>query len=246
MKLTLAEPKFLKESISIISDIVAEATLKITKESIELVAMDPANVALISFNMKSSSFVTYEIEEDTNLTLNLANFKQVLKRIKANDTLTLELDENKLKVVLQSTTKRTFHLPLIDTEDAEQKIPDLSFEVTVKTQSTVLNDAVDDVGVVGESVTLIASNTLFSVAAKGDLSKATVDIPADENTKIECAKEGSHAKYSIDYLKKMIVGSKLASEVTVKFSTDYPLCVEYVVPEKLKLSFILAPRVDHD
>jgi len=39
MKLTLAEPKYLKEGISIISDLVNEATLKLTQEGLELVAM---------------------------------------------------------------------------------------------------------------------------------------------------------------------------------------------------------------
>jgi len=47
MKLTLAEPKYLKESIAIISDLVNEAKFKVNKEAIELVAMDPANVAMV-------------------------------------------------------------------------------------------------------------------------------------------------------------------------------------------------------
>ena len=37
MRLTLTEPKYLKDSISIISELVNEARFKVTKESIELV-----------------------------------------------------------------------------------------------------------------------------------------------------------------------------------------------------------------
>ena len=62
MKLSLTEPKFLKDSITIISDLVNEARFKITKQSIELVAMDPANVAMVIFKLLSSSFVEYEVE----------------------------------------------------------------------------------------------------------------------------------------------------------------------------------------
>ena len=47
MKLSLAEPTYLKESISIISDLVSEARFKVTPDAIELVAMDPANVAMV-------------------------------------------------------------------------------------------------------------------------------------------------------------------------------------------------------
>lgn len=246
MKLTLAEPKYLKESVSIISEIVTEATLKITSDGVELVAMDPANVAMIVFKLLSSSFVTYELESPTSITVNLNNFKQVLRRIKSKDTITLEIDENKLKITLQSTSKRTFYLPLIDADDKEQRIPDLSFAVTVVTASSNLIDAIDDVDVVGESVSLSASENLFTVSSKGDLTKATVDIPADNTTKVVCGDDTAKAKYSIEYLKKMMQGAKLADTVQVKFSKDYPLKIEYIVQNKVELAFVLAPRVDND
>jgi len=246
MKLTLAEPKYFKDSITIISEIVTEATLKITSEAVELVAMDPANVAMVVFKLLSTSFVTYELENSTSITLNLNNLKQVLRRIKSNDTLTIEIEENKLKLTLQSTSKRTFFLPLIDACEGEQKVPDLSFNVVVATQSSILNDAVDDVDVVGESVMFGASENIFMISSKGDLSKATVDIPADNVTKVVCKDESATAKYSIEYLKKMIQGAKLADVVQIKFSKDYPLKLEYIVQNKVELSFILAPRVDND
>ncbi len=246
MKLTLAEPKYLKESVAIISEIVTEATLKITSEAVELVAMDPANVALVIFKLLSSSFVTYELDGPTNITINLNNLKQVLRRVKSNDVLTLELEENKLKITLQSTSKRTFHLPLIDIEDKEQRVPDLSFAATIVAQSSLLIDAIDDVDVVGESVNFAVSSDTFSISSKGDLTKAAVDIPADKSTKIVCQEDGIKAKYSIEYLKKMMQGAKLADVVQIKFSRDYPLRLEYLVQNKLELSFVLAPRVDND
>lgn len=246
MKLTLAETKYLKESVAIVSEIVTEATLRVNKDMVELVAMDPANVAMVVYKLLSSSFVTYEVKEPTNITVNLNNLKQVFRRIKTGDTLTLEIDENKLKITMQSSSKRTFHLPLIDAEEKHQKIPDLSFNVTVVTQSSVLNNAIDDVDVVGESVLFAAQENLFTVSSKGDLSKATVDIPADKLTKVVCQDDGSKAKYSIEYLKKMIQGAKLSDTVQIQFSKDYPLRIEYLVQNKVELAFILAPRVDND
>lgn len=245
MKLTIAEPKYLKESVSIISEIVTEATLKINEDGIELIAMDPANVALVVFRLLSSSFVSFEIEAPTSITLNLNNLKQVLRRIKSSDTLTLELEENKLKIVLQSTSKRTFYLPLIELDEKDQKVPELSFNTTIVTQSSILNEGIDDVDIIGESVTLSSTEGMFSISSKGDLTKADVDIPADNITKL-VIEEDSKAKYSIEYLKKMIAGGKLSDVVQIKFSNDYPLKIEYLIQNKMELSFILAPRVDND
>ena len=47
MKLTLAENNYLKDSITIISDLVTEGRFKIGTDAIELIAMDPANVAMV-------------------------------------------------------------------------------------------------------------------------------------------------------------------------------------------------------
>ena len=79
MKLTLAEPTYLKESVSIISDLVNEARFKVTGEAIELVAMDPANVAMVIYKLLSSSFIEYNVEKETEFAINLNNFKQILK-----------------------------------------------------------------------------------------------------------------------------------------------------------------------
>ena len=80
MILTLAEPKYLKEPISIISDLVTEARFKITPDAVELVAMDPANVAMVIFKLLSSTFTEYNIEKPTEIAINLSNLKQILRR----------------------------------------------------------------------------------------------------------------------------------------------------------------------
>ncbi|MBI2541982.1 proliferating cell nuclear antigen (pcna) [Candidatus Woesearchaeota archaeon] len=247
MRLTLAEPSYLKESIAIISDLVNEARFKITPNAIELVAMDPANVAMVVFKLLSSSFTEYDVTKDTEIAINLANLKQVLRRASPKDMLTLELEEGRLKIELKSGTTRTFNLPIIDLEDKEQKVPDLKFPVTIKTSSSVLNEAVADVDVVGESVAFIAEPKKFTLHAEGDLNQAKIDIKEDEITKISMdGNEKVKAKYSIEYLKKMINGSKLSGDVTIQFNKDYPLKLEYKTVDKVMLSFILAPRVEND
>src|SRR3989338_9073277 len=145
MKLTLAEPRYLKESISIISDLVNEARFKITPNAIELIAMDPANVSMVVFSLLSSSFIEYSVDKNVEIAINLSNLKQILRRANPNDMLTLELGEdNRMKVQLKSNNVRTFSLPLIDLEDKEQKVPNLKFDVEIKMPSIVLTEAISD------------------------------------------------------------------------------------------------------
>ena len=250
MRLSLAEPKYLKDSISIISDLVNEGKFKIDSSGIEMVAMDPANVAMVIFKLLSSAFIEYDVKDEINISVNLSNMKQILRRAKPSDTLTLELDQkNKLKVHLRGNTSRTFSLPLLDLEGNDQKIPELSFPVSIETTSEVLNDAIEDVDVVGESVSLVVDNGTFTISSEGDLSNANIVIKQGDNTKIKMNSDSTiKSKYSIEYLKKMIGASKLAEkgETLIQFNNDYPLKLEYKTLNKVQLSFILAPRVEND
>ena len=142
---------------------------------------------------------------------------------------------------------RTFSLPIIDIEESAQKAPMLKFPVTVRTDSEKITQAIEDVDIVADSVLFEANEKGFVLSAKGDLSKANIVFTADKSTQIDIEEKKNYkAKYSIEYLKKMIAGGKLANTVTVQFDTDYPLKLEYKAVDKLLLSFILAPRVEND
>lgn len=247
MKLTLADSKYLKDSISIISELVTESSFQISTESVELVAMDPANVAMVIFKMPKSTFLEYDVTEKTMLNINLNNLKQILNRAKPADVVTLEIEDSKLKIQLKSNSTKTFYLPIIDLAEREQRIPDLNFPITIKTESSIFNEAIEDVDIIGESVIFTAEKNKFTIASEGDLSKAKIEIPEDEVTGVMIeSDEKITAKYSIEYLKKIIKGSKISPNVTIHFNKDYPIKIEYHQADKVHMSFILAPRVDND
>ena len=248
MKLTLAESRLLKESVGIISELVSEANLRIAKDRIELIAMDPANVVMVVFKLLSSAFIEYNVEKEEVIAVNLDSLNQVLRRTKPNDTISLELDEdsNKLKIVLAGDSHRTFNLRLISLDEREQKVPELNFNANIETDSGILENAIEDVGIIAESVAFFVDKDKFQVKSEGNISDAKVELKKDENVEIRLDGSKAAAKYSVEYLKKIIKGGKLSDKVNIQFSNDYPLKVDYNVLNKLGLSFILAPRVSNE
>lgn len=245
MKLVLAEPKYLKEPIGIISELVNEVKFKINPDKLEVVAMDPANVAMAVFKLLGSAFLEYDVKETTEIGVNLSEIKAVFRRIRGNDSLIIETEKGKLKLTLKGSSTRRFFLPILDMEGRDQKVPDLQFASTITIPSSELAQAVEDMDIVGESVSLITTDNRFSISSSGDLTKADADF--SENAEIKVTGEtNSTSKYSIEYLKKMIQGSKLSDQAIIKFGNDYPLRMEFFVLNKLQLFFILAPRVDND
>ncbi len=185
MKLVLSEPRLLKESVGIISELVNEVTFKLDKEKIEITAMDPANVAMIMFKLLSSAFVEYNVKDEQEFSVNLDNLNQVLKRTKPTDTVTLETTDNKLKITLKGESTRTFSLSLIDVDESEQKIPELKFDVKVDMPSVKLTEAIDDMDIVAESVALIAETNKLTVQSEGRFNAAKVELLTNDATTIK-------------------------------------------------------------
>jgi proliferating cell nuclear antigen len=249
MRLTLAEPRTLVDSVNVMSEIVNEVRFKVDKEKIDLVAMDPANVAMLDFKLFSSAFTEYSVDEEKELCISLDSLKAVLKRVKPSDMLTLELDEekNKLKVQMKSDNVRTFNLALIDVEEKEQRVPDLNFAASIETTSMVFDEAVQDVDVIADAVILKVAGDSLIIEGESNMSNVNAMISKDDETKITLnSKDEIKAKYSIEYLKKIIKGGKLAGKVKLQFGNDYPLRIDYFVQDKLNLGVILAPRVAND
>ena len=245
MKLTLQENKYLREPIFVISELVNEATFKIDQDKIELVSMDPANVAMVIFKLLSTAFSEYEVKEPLEITINLDSFKQILKRANADDKITLELVNNKLKIELKSNSTRTFNLGLINAESTVKKVPDLKFMSRIETSNALFNEAIEDTDIVSDSVSFIVDKDKFSIEAFGSLTTAKVDLMGGNETKIQTDDKAS-SRYSVEYLKKMIKASKLADNVIIQFGKDYPLKLSYKILDKMLMEFILAPRVAND
>jgi proliferating cell nuclear antigen len=245
MKLTLIDPRYLKDSIGIISELVNDIDLRISKDKVEIVAMDPANVAMVIYKLLGSAFSEYEVDEEVVLGVNLSHLNQILKRAKPRDMLTLELDDekNRLNVFLRGATNRSFVLSLLDTENKEQRVPNLKYDVNVETNNLLFNEAIEDMDVVADSLSLSLVGDKFVIEAEGHLNSAKVEITTDEETDIvNSSGDDVSSRYSIEYLKKIIKGSKLSNTVMLKFGQDYPLTIEYKVMDKLSLTFILDPR----
>ena len=217
-KLSMADPKILKEGINAVSELITEANLKIKLQGLELVSMDPANVSMVIFRVNSAAFAEYKVSEEQTIGLNISNLKQLLRRLKADDILSMELKEGMLQIAFVGSVAKTFKLPLVDLEEKEQKIPDLKFPLSVALPSALLIDAVEDADIVAESVSFAAEPQKFCMTAQGDLGNANIEITKGENVRINIEGDSKiTSKYSVEYLKKMVSGAKLSDTAIILF-----------------------------
>ena len=240
MLLRIENPKLFSDVIGIISELVTEARIKINKEGMSIAAIDPANVAMVLFKLPAPAFSKLEAE-DESIGVNLESFKAVLRRCSFGSSLLMKTEDNLLKVEISDRIKREFTLALIDLERKEKPVPSLEFSTKIEINSLDLLEAIEDCAIVADSCTFEASPDRFSIHAKGSLNSANLSYSSDE-VYIE-SPSMQKAKYSIEYLMKMIKASKLTEKAIINFSNDYPLKLGFKTP-LMELSFILAPRVE--
>lgn len=242
MLLKLDHPKLFSEIVSIISELVLEVRMKVDKEGLSILAIDPANVAMTSLKLPASAFSEIDVDSPEVLGVNLDNFKAILRRIKPGMILVITRQENELKLQIQDKIQREFNLALIDIEDEEKEIPNLSFTSKIEMDAKDFSESIEDCSVVADSCSFISEPDKFVMMAKGSLNSFRSEFSSDE---LNITAESANSKYSLEYLQKMIKATKITDKVKINFANDYPLKLEFITPF-IELNFILAPRVETD
>jgi proliferating cell nuclear antigen len=240
MILKLDSPKLLSDAIGIVSEVVSEVRIKLLEDGMSIVAVDPANVALVIFKLPRESFSQYETGNEV-WGINLDDLKKILKRASIGASVVFEQEDNQLKISIFDKIKRVFTLSLINIEGEDKDVPELTFGAKVQMSAKNFSEAIEDANIVADSCGLIAGEGFFMVEGSGSLNSARAEFSGDEAQIEGLAK----SRYSLEYLTKFIKGAKISESVVVNFSDDYPLRLDFP-GEKMGIGFVLAPRVEND
>ena len=240
MILKLDEPKLLGDAVDIISNVVVEVRLKLLEDGLSVVAVDPANVALVIFRLPKESFSQYEVGNKV-WGVNLGDLKKILKRASGAASVSLEEVEGKLKITIFDKIKRNFSLSLIEVSSEDKDIPELNFAARVEMNARDFSQAVEDASIVADSCAFVLVDDVFAVEGNGTLNSARAEFSGGD---MELFGQG-RSKYSLEYLMKFVKGMKISSNVVVSFSDDYPLRLDFP-GERMGIGFVLAPRVEND
>ena len=245
-KASLADPKLLKHSIDAISNMIDEAGISIDERGIRLRAMDPAHVALVDFELNRDAFDKFEIKEPLVLGMDLERLNTILKRAGAGDEISLTLDKenNTLRIKFKNSSTRTFNIPLIEVSEEELKVPALEFPSVVEINPGIVSEGIKDAEILSDHVTLGMDEEFLYISARGDLGNVEVKVSKEEAIQFD-AKKKCKSMFSIDYLKDMIKASDIANSVKISLGDNIPVKMDFLAPSA-RLSFLLAPRIESE
>ncbi|MFU8767800.1 MAG: DNA polymerase sliding clamp, partial [Candidatus Methanoperedens sp.] len=212
-------------------------------EGISVKAVDPANVAMVSFELSKDAFDSFEASEG-ELGIDLAKLSSIMDMADKTDNIELELDENTHKLVIQMRGL-SYTMSLLDPSSIrkEPKVPTLDLPVRIVIRGEDIKRAVKAAEKVSDYMYMGANGDIFFMEAEGDTDKVRVEMAKDQL--IDMSSGDARSLFSLDYLTDISKVAGKAPEVTIDIGKDYPLKLKIKIADGHgEVSYMLAPRVE--
>jgi len=246
MEVVFPQAKELKNIVAVASAFLTEGTFKAEQGKLSLISVDPSSIAIVITEIYEGMALDFNISEGGKFTINLDELKKILTKAKTKEQAKMVVDKqkNKFYITLKGKVARTFSLPLIE-DDRYLELPNIDLDVKLEMDAKAFAEIISSAKLVGDELRIEADpeKNHIRFIVEGELKGMKIEISShDEGVlSLEIPKKVS-AKYSVDYLYKLVRVANISDTVIIKFDQDKPIWLDYVSPSKFRFGLILAPR----
>lgn len=227
--------------------------LEFYKEKFIIQGMDKSHVCLFVLEIKSKWLTDYSNNEDIQIMVDTASLFMIFFRIQENQILILEYNKDKdsldIDVLCNDSIKkgeynRYFQLPLIDLEQDSYSIPDLEYDADFTINAKQFNELISQLILFGDILNIICNEKEINLESNSENGKMKVEIPIDDLREFSIAEgENMELSFSINYIHKMCLTTKLSKDIEISISKDFPIRIKYDLGEESFILFFIAPKI---
>ncbi len=234
-----------REAIDAIAALVTECRLHVEPENIYTRAVDTANVAMVSLQLKKEAFESYQGTKE-ELGLDIAKFKNITGMMSKGDALRLNLPEGGHRMEM-SFNKYRYAITLLDvnTIRKDPNPPTIDLPGKVVLSGDALNSAIRAAAVVSDKIALgiDPGNQMFYMMAEGDTDTIKLELHQSELTSLTPVEVRS--LFSLDYLKDMGRVMGRSEKVEVHLGINHPVKFSFDIADgNGHIDYLLAPRIE--
>jgi proliferating cell nuclear antigen len=235
----------LREAVEVISTLVSEVKLVVSKDGVEVKAVDPSHVAMLVLKLKNSVFEEFT-GEPTEIGIDVEKVKEVLRLSKPGDVIDLQYDGGKNRLVMK-VGKVTRLMSVVDPAGiTDPKVPNVTPPGTVVVKMDELRQGIRGSETISDHVTLQLDGEGFTMHSEGETDRVDLHIPKEGLSKIE-VKDAVRSMYPLDFFSNMVKSITSSEEATLHVGNEYPLKIEFTLANgRGEGRFLLAPRVEED
>lgn len=254
MRVTIEDPCYKSKFISLfhlIKGCTSIINIIFNDDHIYIQGMDKSHVCLFNVRISSEWFITYDIQKgksynfciDTHIFYTILNVSTETQSINiySNDTDCLNID------ILSSNGNnfnKFFKIPLLDIEHENLDVPDTDYNAEFSISSKKICEIFGQMLVFGTDINIKCSEETIDLIASGLIGEMKVNIPIDDLTEFSINEgETLDLSYSLTYISKMCLTTKLSDDISFHISDDYPMKIKYDLGKGSSLIYYIAPKI---
>ncbi|MEM3399840.1 MAG: proliferating cell nuclear antigen (pcna) [Candidatus Micrarchaeia archaeon] len=239
--------RFWRNCVEAIMSLIDEGVFFVKEDGISLSAMDPSQIAMVSFYAPKSAFENYAIDGPMRIGVSIENLGKILARARDTERLVMKADGNKLTLeFFEGNSKRSFTLPLLDVAEELRREPKFEHDASVTIKGSALKKILGDAIVVSSHIMLSVTEKALVVDAGGDNADFRVETEKGSESVPEIkARASAKATFPLQYLNDMVKACPDNELAVLHLSTNKPLKVEYGM-DGARLVYYLAPRIEQE
>ena len=227
-------------------------TICFNSDNMYIQGMDKAHVCLFDIKIFSNWFEKYETTDADNakVCINTTFFHNILSMTQEQQSINIhyEGDPESIEIDLTSAKgdfNKFFKLPLADLETELLGIPEVEYDAEFSINSKKMNEIVSQLSVFGDIMNLKCSEEKIEIISRGIGGEMMVNIPIDDLAEFSIS-EGDiiDISYSLNYIHKMCITTKLSSEIEFSISGELPLRIKYDLGNNSCVMFFIAPKIE--
>lgn len=257
MKLVVSQ-KTKKELFVAIFQILKGCTTSITilfnDNDIYIQGMDKAHVCLFDVKIMSDWFSVYEkgATDSSNVSIDTFIFHTILNSAREEQDIVMYYagDPDAINIDLVSHENKGefnkyFKIPLANLDHELLEIPNLDYDAEFSLTAKKMHDITSHMSIFGDNINVNCSNEEINLTTVGVLGEMMVKIPIEDLTEYSIAEDETvHLTYSLNYIHKMCITTKLSAVVEFFVSSEFPMKIKYDLGGESRMIFYLAPKIE--
>ena len=259
MKLSLKDKSKKDTFISLFQLLKTAASvicINFNKDHIYIQGMDKSHICLFDIKIFSSWFDIYEVLDDDESVISLSSqfFHNIISMTQEKHELKIHYEGNPDSVFIDLVCdadgcdyNKYFKLPLTDFEPEILNVPEVEYDAEFSISAKKICELCNQLLIFGEIMNVKCNEDKIDLVSTGVGGEMSVNIPIDDLNEFSISEgEFIDLSYSLNYISKMCLTSKLSSEVAFSISKNYPLRIKYDLGSESYAMFYMAPRINED
>jgi proliferating cell nuclear antigen len=258
----LSDGFIFKKIIDSIKDIVDVANIHISKNGIEMQAMDGSHVALVSLKLSKEGFDSFKCTKDQVLGINVKDFSKFIKFVEQNDSLLLRAKPNATTLYVESVSAKNqnkveFEYRLQQLDEENLSVPEQQYDSCITINSNLFTKHCRDLRALDDTVKIEVKEdkVLLSVEASNGTLSILLNDSASQNSAIDDDRQNAlkvqvsnpnifiSQQFALGYLELFNKAGCLGTFTRLHLMDGEPLITEFIIDGLGNMKFFLAPKI---